>query len=105
MIYGKVLKEIRESMGISQEELSNRTGLKQPLISMIENGVQQPSRDYLELIAYELEVPLFVIVYLSTSVNDINKDMLDLFCKTKSKMDEVKKTFGLKHIDINLQSN
>lgn len=42
-IFGKIIKEIRNQQGISQEELSDRTGLDRSYLSQIENGKKSPS--------------------------------------------------------------
>jgi len=41
MTLGEKLKSIRESRGISQNELSRRSGVRQALISEIESGIKQ----------------------------------------------------------------
>ncbi len=41
------IKEIRESLGMTQQDLAIKAGLAKPLISMIENGERFPSDDAL----------------------------------------------------------
>jgi transcriptional regulator with XRE-family HTH domain len=47
---------IRESRGLSQEELSQLSGISQNSISRIENGIRKPRRGTLEKLAKALEV-------------------------------------------------
>ena len=55
---GKTIKSIRESKGISQKDLSKRTGLSRGHISGIENNkrVNNPTYNTLENIAFSLGV-------------------------------------------------
>lgn len=50
----KRVKEAREACGMTQEELSDKTGLPQPHISRIENAKLSPSRVTIEKIAAAL---------------------------------------------------
>jgi transcriptional regulator with XRE-family HTH domain len=43
--YGEIIKELRKSKGITQEELGNMVGRKQNQISEWENGKIQPNPD------------------------------------------------------------
>lgn len=47
---------IRESRGLSQEELSQKSGISQNSISRIENGIRKPRKGTLEKLAKALEV-------------------------------------------------
>ena len=42
-LFGKNMKEIREFLGITQIDLSQRTGITPAGISMIESGQREPS--------------------------------------------------------------
>lgn len=51
-----ILKEHRQAKGVSQQELSYRTGLDRSFLSLIETGARRPSITTLFLIAHFLGV-------------------------------------------------
>ena len=56
----KMLKKAREEKGITQKELSEKTGLTQSNISNIEKGVSKPTIDSLKKIADALGRRLYI---------------------------------------------
>jgi len=54
-IFGAKVKEIRQELGISQEELSFRAGLHRTYISSIELGKRNVSLENIEKLAKALE--------------------------------------------------
>lgn len=55
---GLAVKAIRSDAGLTQEELSRRTGLHPTYVSDIERGARNPSFAVLVRLATGLEVPL-----------------------------------------------
>ena len=55
---GKRIKHFREKNGLSQYDLSDKTGISRSYLSRIESGQYNLSLDYLVLIANELKVPI-----------------------------------------------
>lgn len=47
----RVLRERREAIGLSQEELADRAGLHRTYISLIERGERRPTVDVLDRLA------------------------------------------------------
>ena len=41
--FGQALREARQSKGISQEDLAERSGLDRSFISLVERGIQSPN--------------------------------------------------------------
>jgi transcriptional regulator with XRE-family HTH domain len=62
-IVGENLKEIRESMNLTQEELALRTGLTQGYINFLESGKRGYTRKSLEKISKSLNVPIYKLFY------------------------------------------
>ena len=54
MDIGNNLREIRQSLKITQADLSRMAGIKQPTISAIENGINKPAIETLLLISQAL---------------------------------------------------
>jgi transcriptional regulator with XRE-family HTH domain len=55
---GQAVKELRAAKAVTQEDLSNRTGLHTTYISDIERGARNPSFDVLVRVAAGLDVPI-----------------------------------------------
>jgi transcriptional regulator with XRE-family HTH domain len=53
---GRVIRKYRESIGLSQEELAERSGLHRTYISLVERGRRNITVDALTQIAEALEV-------------------------------------------------
>ena len=54
MDVGNNLREIRQSLKLTQADLSRRAGIKQPTISAIENGINNPALETLMLLSRAL---------------------------------------------------
>jgi XRE family transcriptional regulator, regulator of sulfur utilization len=87
MNIGTAIKSVRNQVGLSQEQLSERTGLSQTSISQIENGVKQPSKKSIRAICRALEIPeavLYIIGLEDTDVPPSRKKMFaDLYPEIK----------------------
>ena len=53
---GSVIREFRQQVGLSQDDLADRMDMSTPYISMLENGKRYPSIEMLIRIALALEV-------------------------------------------------
>jgi transcriptional regulator with XRE-family HTH domain len=95
MTYGKTIKKIRKKRGINQKQLAINAGIEQSYLSMVENGAQQPSRGFLEAVCYELDVPLFIISYASTTKNDVSEAVWDNMQKDKQALSDIFEKYGL----------
>ena len=54
--FGRHLKSLRENVGLSQEELANRSGLAFSQIGRFERGVRSPTLSTIKALADGLEV-------------------------------------------------
>jgi transcriptional regulator with XRE-family HTH domain len=55
--FGRVVRELREEQGLSQEELGNRTGLHRNHVGQVERGELAPTLTSVEVLADALGVP------------------------------------------------
>lgn len=55
---GKRIKELRDSRGLTQEELALRAGIARTMLAGYEKGYHHPSRANLVRLAKELQVPI-----------------------------------------------
>lgn len=58
--FGKVISKTREALGMTQKELSNRTGIPQSNISLIEGDRANPSVKILERLALGMGKKLII---------------------------------------------
>jgi transcriptional regulator with XRE-family HTH domain len=63
MIIGERLRKLRETKGLSQGDIEERTGLLRCYISRVENGHTVPSPETLERFAGALELQLHELFY------------------------------------------
>lgn len=56
--FGLRIRELRHAKGMSQIELSEKVGIEQPYLSLVENGKTEPCLRNIELIAIGLGIPL-----------------------------------------------
>lgn len=68
---GQTLLRWRKRRGLTQAELSQKSGLSQVFISLLENGNKQPSLETLEVLSKCLDVPVAVIVFQASSEEDM----------------------------------
>ncbi|MEQ6856002.1 helix-turn-helix transcriptional regulator [Lysinibacillus capsici] len=61
---GAVLKRVRKSLKLSQEELAHRSSLDRTYISMLERNIKQPTITTIFLIAQALEMKPSAFVQL-----------------------------------------
>lgn len=101
MNLGKTIKKIRTVRGINQEALSNFCGITQAYLSLIENNKKEPTLNTLEKIALGLEIPLSVLIYLSTSESDINIKKNDFY----KAIDESFRKLIAKEFDLTHEKN
>ena len=59
---GRLIRQRREELGLTQVELGERTGIGQPLLSAIESGKVRTSDENLRLIAAEIAIPVESLV-------------------------------------------
>ena len=63
--FGVVLQKVRTQVGMSQEELSNRSGLHRTYISDIERGMRNVSLRNIEKLAKALGVPAWQLIRIA----------------------------------------
>lgn len=62
IIFAKNILKQRKKKGLMQTDLIKKTGLTQPFISTIENGIANISLDNMSKIAMALETPLWKLL-------------------------------------------
>ena len=74
MNLGNVILRWRKRRGLTQAELSQRSGLSQVFISLLESGSKKPSIETLEILSKCLEVPVAVIIFQASSEEDMETE-------------------------------
>ena len=70
MNYGKAIRIARALADIPQRELARRVNIDSSLISLLEAGKRQPSREMLEKLSANLNIPFHLFVLLASEVED-----------------------------------
>lgn len=63
-VTGRVIRELRQKRGVSQEVLSGFASISRSHLAMIESGAKNPNVDTLWRIAEALEMPLSELISL-----------------------------------------
>ncbi len=87
MNYGKTIRDIRKSMGISQGTLARKLGVTQGYLSKVEKSSQTPSISLLEDISDQLSISFSILVWLSVEDEDIPDDRVKPYRQLKSSID------------------
>ena len=60
-VVGSRIKEIRETVGLSQAAIADLVGISSPTVSRIESGIMAPTLDTLKMLSDALNVPLYTL--------------------------------------------
>jgi len=71
MNFGNAIKQVRLHFGLSQVELSERTGLAQTSISQIESGAKRPSKSSIAKICEAFEIPEAILYVMGMEDADV----------------------------------
>jgi len=71
MQIGKTIRLCRNKKGWTQAELSKRTGITVPHLSMLENDQRDPSMDSMKALANAFDLPLNVLIFLASEPEDL----------------------------------
>ena len=61
-VFGKVLRDLRTQVGLTQEQLGLECDLDRTFISLLERGLRQPTLTTLFALSGKLKVPASVII-------------------------------------------
>ncbi|WP_107329666.1 helix-turn-helix domain-containing protein [Metapseudomonas otitidis] len=61
-VFGKVLKERRKGLGLTQEQLALDAGIQRNYVSLIERGINQPTITMLFKLAQALHCPPSLLI-------------------------------------------
>ncbi|AEE92483.1 Helix-turn-helix domain protein [Tepidanaerobacter acetatoxydans Re1] len=78
---GKRIRQLRESLGLSNRQLAIKAGLSQPVMNRIENGNRKADIETLEKICYALGITL--IDFFSIDEEEMSPEYLELLKNAK----------------------
>lgn len=81
MNIGNAIKQVRTHFGLSQIDLSERTGISQTSISQIESGAKHPSQRSIKLICETLEIPEAIIYVMGMEDVDVPESRKKAYAK------------------------
>ena len=100
MNLGEAIKKVRESQGISQDKISELTGINQGHVSQIENNHRTTTLRTVERFAKVLGLPVPVLIWLSLDESDVDESKRAAFMSIKKPVDEMLKTFFLDTLNV-----
>ena len=71
MNIGNAIRQVRQHFGVSQVEMSDRTGISQTSISQIESGTKNPSKRTIQKICEAFEIPEAVLYVMGMEDSDV----------------------------------
>ena len=71
MKYGRAIRLVRTSRGLSQKELARNADLDPSYISLLESNSRIPSSETVELLSQRLDVPMYLLTFLASEKNDL----------------------------------
>lgn len=89
MEIGQAIKKIRKEKKIKQYVLSEKTGLSQSYLSLIEKTHRQPSLDTLELICKVFGCPVSILFWYALEEKDVSDKKKDAFRMLKPLIDQM----------------
>jgi transcriptional regulator with XRE-family HTH domain len=89
---GKRLKMVRVTAGVKQKDLAKKLDVPAPLLSMYENGVREPSLNFLDMFAKEFKISLSQLFSLLEENNPkISSNMSGIVEEMKSLIFDLEK--------------
>jgi len=73
MNIGASIKHCREQKLISQKDLAELSGVSVSHLCLIENGKRDPSISTIESLSKAMQLPVSVLIFLSTETGDIDE--------------------------------
>lgn len=83
MKIGKTIKLFRIQRGLNQAELAERAHISKSYISLVEKGTREPSLSNLEKLAEALNIPVSMIVFMSSDNSELQNISPELADKLK----------------------
>lgn len=75
--FGERIRKLRNEIGISQEELSFRSGISQTYVGQLERGLKNPSLEIIEKIANGFDVDLSFLFYNLNNNKDGHSEVFE----------------------------
>lgn len=79
MNIGNAIKQIRKEKGLTQKQLSSKSGVSQTSLSLIEKGQTQAGKETLEKIAIGLGVKQSIIMIHAIERSDVPANKVEVF--------------------------
>ncbi len=89
MDIGRSIKEARKKLKMSQENLAKDTGLTQAYISKIERNQGSPGVDVIKNIAESLGMPMAILAWTATDIEDIEDSKKEMFSTLANSIDDL----------------
>jgi len=71
MNYGRAIRLVRSTRGLSQKALAKKLGVDPSLISHLESNARKPSAETLHQLSHAFDLPLYLFVFLASDEADL----------------------------------
>jgi transcriptional regulator with XRE-family HTH domain len=71
MNYGRAIRLVRSTRGLSQKALAKKLDVDPSLISHLEKNARQPSAETLQQLSQAFDLPLYLFVFLASDEKDL----------------------------------
>lgn len=71
MQYARALKVARATRGLTQLELSQKSGVNRSQLALVESGKREPGLRVLEQLATALDLPLYLLMLIASEDDDL----------------------------------
>ena len=95
MHVGEAIKDLRQSLDISQKDFAKKLEISQTYLSQIESNKKAPSISLVESISYKLDIPVEVVLILSVGIEDVKRDKKELFIACEKPLKQLIKNIFL----------
>ena len=79
MKIGNAIKTLRKNKGLTQGEFCDMVGITQSYLSLIENGIKDPSMDVIKKVASSLKTPVAVLFWFTLTEEDVDESKVEAF--------------------------
>lgn len=93
-MFGERLKQLRESLGLSQRELARLVGISPPNISRYESGKITPTEDVIRQIAEKLSVSTDYLLGLTDDPTPKSGELPEFLKEKLKRLEELQKKVG-----------
>ena len=96
--FSKRLKEIRETAGLTQEQLANELNVSRGAISYYEKGSRTPDIEFLDSLSEYFDLPFDFLMGYTDNVKEVHRNMYEFYGLTDGACEELDRNPEIGHL-------